>query len=187
MDLSGVLEKISDWRDGIPLWHPLGFVSLPLIESEGWVLKLHYWPNGMRKPKKPDWPIHNHRFRIESRVLYGAVENRLYGIEMGGEYRLFPVAYSGKDSVLEPSETFVTATLQNTEYHKAGVTYEIPRKVFHQTFVPINTSAMTIVLQTDLVDSPPFVVGKEEVVIEKYNRTFYDKQKLWHEIMFGPK
>lgn len=169
------------------MWHPLGFVSLPLKEGNGWALKLHYWPKGVRKPKSPDWQIHDHRFHIESRVLYGTIGNWIYRIEEGGDSRLFPVSYSGKDSILESNGLPVTAILEKEDYHKAGTVYEISRSVFHQAYVPLDSSVMTIVLQTDFVEKPPFVVGKNDVPIETYKRTCYDQSKLWREIKYGPK
>ena len=182
---SELIKEIHHWRSCVPLWHPLGFVSLPLTEGAGWALKIHYWPKGTRKPKKPDWPIHDHRFHIESRVLLGVVGNWKYKIIEGGEERLFPVSYSGKDSVIMPHGNAITAVLDSKEYHVAGEVYEICRKTFHQAYVPIEESAITLVLQTDFVEQPPFVVGRLGIAIEEYKRTVYSKEKIWDAIING--
>lgn len=181
-DRSEVVSVILQMKGGVPLWHPLGFVSLLLKKGDGWALKLHYWPMETRRPKTPDWQIHDHRFHLESRVLNGALDNWTYRIEEGGSDRLLPVSYSGKDSVIEPSGRPVTAVLEKKETHSAGAVYTIPRTTFHQSFVSLDSCAITIVLQSDFVQQPPFVVGKEGVHIQEYRRFSYDKDKLWDEI-----
>lgn len=164
----------------VPLWHPLGFVSCVIDEvSSSHIARVHYWPEGERRVKNPDWPIHTHAYRLESLVLAGAVRDLQYRVQSGTEWCEYSVNYysGGSEIVRTPNEVDTFAEVD--ELRRSGSRYEVPRGVYHQTLVPHEQSAVTLVLLTDHSSDAPKVLGSKLAERYPYDRISFDRERFW--------
>src|SRR5437879_13738561 len=92
-----IAETLSSLSDLRPLWHPLGFVSVVVKEDDAVAIRLHYWPAGERRPKNPNWPIHNHVFELCSTIITGEIIDRQYESCDGLERQIYRAVNSGPD------------------------------------------------------------------------------------------
>lgn len=167
----------------VPLWHPLGFVSCVIDElPSSHVVRVHYWPKNQRRVKNPDWPIHTHTYRLRSLVLAGEVRDIQYRISPGSEWCVYSVNYysGGSEIIRTPHE--VDAIVEIDELRRSGNHYEVPRGVYHQTLVPIEQTAITLVLLTDHDSDTPKVLGSKLAERYPYNRVPFDRYEFWGKI-----
>lgn len=169
--------------DLVPLWHPLGFVSCVIDEvSSSHIARVHYWPEGERRVKNPNWPIHTHTYRLQSLVLAGAVRDLQYRVQPGTELCEYSVSYysGGSEIVRTPNEVDTFAKVD--ELRLPGSRYEVPRGVYHQTLVPHEQSAVTLVLLTDHGSDAPKVLGTKLAERYPYDRVSFDRERFWDAI-----
>lgn len=173
-------------RLGVPLWHPLGFVSCTLASGPDWALKIHLWPKGRRLTKRPNWPIHDHAYRIDSRVLHGAIRNRVYCVAPGSDLELYSVDYENKASSLSPTGTRVDVSLVSSTSLPLDSRYAIELGTFHHSYVPPTTLAASIVLKTLRTSSGPYVVGRPynpQIRMPLYARAAYPSDVFWRLVL----
>lgn len=176
--LSDNLEELAS--KVIPLWHPLGFVSCVIEESPmQYVTRVHFWPPGERRVKNPDWPIHTHSYALRSLVLSGAVRDLQYKVEPGEEWSIYSVNYyQGGSEIVRTSES-VSAVPEVDEIRQAGTRYEVPRGIFHQSQVPHDKAAVTVVLLSDHGTDAPKVLGTKHADRYPYDRIEFDPETFW--------
>lgn len=167
----------------IPLWHPLGFVSCVIDESpEKYVTRVHFWPPGERRVKNPDWPIHTHSYALRSLVLSGAVRDLQYRIETGDQWCIYTVNYyEGGSEIVRTSEK-VNAVPEVDEIRHAGAKYEVPRGIFHQTQVPPDQAAVTVVSLSNHGPDTPKVLGTEQAEKYPYDRIQFEPNVFWNAV-----
>ncbi len=182
-----LLAFVSSYTHCKAYWHPLGFVSCTLLSTASATAKIHYWPLERRKPKIPDWRIHDHRFQIDSRVLWGEVGHHIYRVAdcHDSEYELYQVAYAGKDSTLEPTGRHVRAEKTSEQNFSVGSIYCIPRPIYHANVVSISSTAATLVVKSDFSTNPPLVVGLPNTEIVPYVREEFENALFWDAIFSG--
>jgi len=149
-------------------WHPLGFIIIKLFNSTDFDYRLHIWPKGLRRPKTPDWPIHNHVFDLESIVLSGAVGSEAYSISCDespeGRYRAYMVKYTSEGSDLVPSSTLVNLRSDGVTWTNQGEKYQVPKGSFHRSIVNSDVFAATLVrTSSKSVLDMPIVLGIEDL------------------------
>lgn len=167
----------------VPLWHPLGFVSCVIDEvSSSHVARVHYWPECERRVKNPDWPIHTHTYSLESLVLAGTVRDLQYRVQPGTEWCEYSVNYYSGGSELVRTSNEVDTIAEVDELRRAGSRYEVPRGVYHQTLVPREQSAVTLVLLTDHSSDAPKVLGSKLAERYPYDRISFDRERFWDAI-----
>ena len=164
-----------------PLWHPLGFISCVIREEPKRLLvRVHYWPKAERRTKSPDWPIHTHIYDLSSLVLMGNVQDMQYRAEdNGSEYSIYSVSYHGENSAIAPSKREISVIPVVDRMHGVGEEYSVPAGVFHQTFVPMEDSAMTLVALSNFQETDPLVLGKSGDKSFPYDRLPFDKNVFW--------
>jgi hypothetical protein len=164
----------------VPLWHPLGFVSCVIDESPmQYVARVHYWPAGERRVKNPDWPIHTHSYALKSLVLSGQLQDLQYRAEPGDQWSIYSVNYfEGGSEIVRTSEN-VNALPSIDEFREAGAQYEVPLGVFHQTKVPQDQAAVTLVLLTDIGTESPKVLGTKQAEKYPYDRIEFNPEVFW--------
>lgn len=166
-----------------PLWHPLGFTSC-LIEEVKNVreIRVNYWPLHQRRTKNPDWPIHTHRYHLSSMVLAGSVEDIQYVTEDGSSDHIYEVRYSGKDSEIKKTSNRISLKENICNSRKAGEVYEVERGVFHQSYVGMGESAITLVALSNFSDVNPLVVGQEGSEFYPYERKSFSADHFWSKV-----
>ena len=168
----------------VPLWHPLGFVSCVIedIPSNN-TIRLHYWPKGMRRVKNPDWPIHTHSYTLNSLILRGKVRNLQYRTVSGVGKWIYLVNYFEGGSEIIRTEDETQVIIESDEVRYCGEQYQVPRGTFHQTHVPINEIAVTIVVLSDYSEEHPKVLGDYKLSKKyPYDRIPFDQIHFWNEV-----
>lgn len=175
------LSKLASVHE--PLWHPLGFVSCVIRDEPGRsVVRVHCWPKDERRPKRPDWPIHTHVYDLSSLVLAGRVRDLQYGTKSGDEYAIYSVSYEKDGSAISSTGRDTSLILQADHYHSTGEEYFVPAGSFHQTYVPQDESAITLVAQSNFQRTTPLVLGFYGSRAEPYNREGFDKTFFWKQV-----
>jgi GrpB-like predicted nucleotidyltransferase (UPF0157 family) len=177
-----LIATLTSNRRGTPLWHPLGFVSCTICAGLGWALKVHVWPKGSRRAKQPNWPIHDHLFRIDSRLLQGSIRNRVYEVRAGESLEMYSVDYESKASTLVPTGRFVDVTLARSAIQATDSRYVVELGEFHHSYVPTNALAASVVLKTARIEAHPFVIGRRQTTAAQlplYERATYPPDVFW--------
>ena len=177
-----LIATLSSNQRDTPLWHPLGFVSCTISEGVGWALKVHVWPKGSRLAKRPNWSIHDHVFRIHSRLLQGSLRNRVYEVRPGSSLEIYSVDYESKASALIPTGRFVDVTLARSDSQPKDSRYVVEIGQFHHSHVPTNTLAASLVLKTGRIEARPLVIGRRHssaIQLPVYERSTYPPSVFW--------
>jgi hypothetical protein len=175
------LSKLA--TDCQPLWHPLGFVSCVIRdEPRDRLVRVHYWPKDERRTKNPDWPIHTHVYDLSSLVLMGRVRDMQYRKKRGSEYAVYSVSYKDSDSSISRTGQDLSIELSVDQYHVAGQEYLVPVGSFHQTMVPPDESALTLVVLSNFQDKAPLVLGQPGNQSYPYNRIAFDRGTFWRTV-----
>lgn len=146
-------------------WHPLGFIQCRLVELEKGTLRLHIWPSLDRRPQSEDWLVHSHPFALTSLIVLGNLQQRIYKVQYvtqgtSGAMRLLEVTYTPPHSVLTPTGWVGEPVLTSVEEYGRGDIYRMAPGDYHDTFVPFETTAVTVAL-TEMVEGlRPMVVGR---------------------------
>lgn len=165
-----------------PQWHPLGFVSCIIKEESDHIVRMHYWPPGERRTKNPDWPIHTHSYDLSSYIIHGIVRDIQYSVATPGDNTIYSVRYFKGGSEITKTQAKAKVNIVTEQERHAGQQYEVSAGVFHQSFVPTDISALTIVALTNLKDCAPLVLGSEGQQNYPYERTSFDKDIFWTNI-----
>lgn len=137
----------------------------------------------MRRPKKPNWPIHNHRFDVISTVVSGLLEDHRFEFEdVENGHRLFDVKYDGANSKLVPVGVSGLMKPVSSSLARMGTQYTIPAGKFHSTFVPMNCRTITIVQCVNFQDIAPSVYADTLGEPSDYVRLGYDRSEFWSQI-----
>ncbi|WP_457934051.1 hypothetical protein LOS73_17690 [Pseudoalteromonas sp. SCSIO 43210] len=157
-----LIDNISDIN---ATWHPLGFAIVKLLETESLKYRLHIWPAGERKPKYPNWPIHNHIFDLESLVVAGNIGSKNY-LVLNSEYGKrssnlkYIVKYHDTGSEIISTKTYIDVIQDTEQWFNTGEIYKIIRGAFHQSCVHENEFAASLVrTSNERVGTSPTVVG----------------------------
>ena len=182
--LSYLRENISQIAKSCqPLWHPLGFVSCIIgKEKNGSITRIHYWPKCERRAKTPNWPIHTHIYDLSSLILEGRLRDIQYRLIPGCDYAIYSVSYSGEDSVINLTGGRTSIKIETDEVRQKGEEYTVPIDFFHQTIVPFDESAITLVVLSNFEDSKPLVLGGYGEKSYPYERVEFNKVEFWSRI-----
>ena len=166
-----------------PLWHPLGFVSCVIrSEKNSFITRIHYWPKFERRTKNPDWPIHTHVYDLSSQILDGRVRDIQYRLKDGADYAIYSVCYSGENSALNFTNEHTSIEKVIDAVHEAGEEYTVAIGSFHQTRVPFDESAVSLVVLSNFVNFTPLVLGTLREKFFPYSRVKFDKLTFWNRI-----
>lgn len=183
-----LLAELSRNARGVPLWHPLGFVSCTMASGPDWALKVHLWPKSRRLTKRPNWPIHDHVYRIDSRILQGSIRNRVYTVNPGSRFELYSVDYENKASSLLPSGTRVDISIASSTSLSVDSRYRIELGTFHHSYVAQTALAASLVLKTLRTSVGPYVVGRpysSKIRLPLYAREPYPSDVFWRLVLAG--
>jgi GrpB-like predicted nucleotidyltransferase (UPF0157 family) len=186
MSRQELVAELSRNRLGVPLWHPLGFVSCTLVGGPDWALKVHLWPKGHRLTKRPTWPIHDHAYRIDSRILQGTIRNRIYSVTPGSKLELYSVDYENKASSLAPTGTRVDVSLFSSTTQSLDSRYTVELGTFHHSYVPPTALAASVVVKTLRTSVGPYVIGRpysSNIRIPLYTRAAYPADVFWRLVL----
>lgn len=164
-------QAISKAKSGDLTIHPYGFYIVKLHMNQSKQVRMHVWLDSLRTRQKPDWPPHNHNFKIHSLIIFGTLYHHYWEIEGSSTAKqvLYEVSYSADRSKL--TKTILTnncSKIDTKEYH-VGDSYYLARYKFHSVDVDLNKSALTLCVMTNPLDASQHVVGN---VDDKEQYTF---------------
>ncbi|MFD5902821.1 hypothetical protein ACFV6B_21305 [Streptomyces microflavus] len=158
--LADTVAAIRAGRLGRGLWHPTGFGTFEVAQVPGLgLVRVHVWPEGLRRGLPGHPSVHQHCFHLYSRVLAGEYRESQYGIVAPHEhgphevlpgarrlrvYAVRPTGVMGKDELYETGEDLdVVPTLRAARF-PAGTWHEIPVRTFHATPIARNRFCVTL-------------------------------------------
>lgn len=171
-------------------WHPLGFLQFKLGKDkyEGSV-KLHIWDNGLRSVQNPEWLIHRHVWELSSHVLVGKVTNLTYEVKdcfnKTNEcfYCAYDVIFEEQNSILVKTNRYLSCNPLTCQTYAAGEKYSVKSNDFHQTTVPSEDFAATIIYTPPKIRETPLVVGDANG-LERYNyERIICKRKVFNQLL----
>jgi hypothetical protein len=141
----------SGTRNFRAVYHPLGFVYVPLIREKDWSLRLHLWlaeETRMTTTFSP-YQVHMHTWDLSSYVLHGSLQNQMIDAgqdQDGPQFRVFDIVGHGNESVISPTADVVRASVASTHSVHAGEIYRIPHSRYHTTLNPTGKDMITVAL-----------------------------------------
>jgi hypothetical protein len=184
-----VTEVVPQLEDYPAKWQPMGFQIYDLgIYPELGFLRLHVWPEKLRRASQKRDIIHSHPRHIASTVLTGVYRDYIFDVrpredsesnEQAGAYMIY-----GKTINADQTEALVSqggaveAIIAEDRVIPAGSQHFIPPDVFHQTRVPLTDSCVTLAFNSFrtradgpyvLLDQPPSPVAalREPITAEE--------------------
>ncbi len=141
------------------LWHPLGFIDVPIERNAAGKLVIHVWHPRFSRAQQPRQICHSHGWILHSAVLAGELENHTFDIagNPAGEQRLYQVRYAGASSVSEALDERVTSTRAGEERLSAGRQYTLPADTFHWS-QELGALAVTVMYANFVDATPAYVV-----------------------------
>ena len=186
LSVDWLLDHFQDIKDTDVLWHPLGFCGATIERGSDYHLKVHYWPKGDRRPKTPNWPIHTHRFELESLVLAGKITDVQYRTDKAGsDWNQYAVEYIG-DEKRNSSWTDACKHANLTEISQttfqAGDKYRVAKGTAHQSVVSETVATLTFVKTWDRSPEGPIVFGNEQGGDFFYERNKFKTELFWSQV-----
>lgn len=158
--LADAVGRIRARRLGHGLWHPTGFATFEVahLPSLG-LVRVHFWPAGLRRGLPGHPPIHQHCFRLFSRVLAGEYRESQYHAPNAlsdaprqapaqarrlRTYEVRSTGVVGKDELHNTGrDLYVVPTVRAARF-PAGSWHEVPVHTFHATPIPRSRFCATL-------------------------------------------
>ena len=139
-------EKLLEVGVGLRV-HGNGFIQLDIGDGQ----RIHVWGSRAIPRQKVSTQIHNHRFDFESVTLAGEIENRIYSLTLGNEYReYYPSSIGGEDTILvcDKWSNPVDTLLLEAYTISVGQGYSMDYRSFHETMA--SELSMTLMTKTEV-------------------------------------
>ncbi len=171
-----------------PRVHPNGFIQLDLNDEHS--KRLHVWPSiELPDRQKTKHPIHDHSFDMMSTVLTGKLTNETLVFlstsdhphvwEDHQEYR--GVRIGEEETILEPTGNFGCICVVKQECIRAGESYRIPAKAFHNNFADGLTATLMVKLSSEPYN-PRILVPVGVEPDNEFRRENTRPEILWEQI-----
>ncbi len=164
-DVLTLIRNLAAFPHGnIAYWHPLGFLIITLFKGSDCTIRLHIWPSGGLRPAEPNWPIHDHIFRVDSLVLCGSITNTTYSIKSTpeGEFKIYQVSYIDNATLLTSTNHRAQAEICGVDVISAENSYRVERGYFHMSQSSSVELTATLVYTSKAVTDPPRVLGRSD-------------------------
>lgn len=147
-------QHVIDLLDGITagtrtfraLYHPLGFVYVPLLRTRDWTLRLHIW-DAEKSPIQA--PYHCHTWDLSSYVLQGDLENQVVCAEpntASPTLRVYRVVGRGDIDFFKWTDSTVHAELGSREQVFEEQIYRMASGIYHTTLNRAGRGLTTVAL-----------------------------------------
>jgi hypothetical protein len=145
------------------VWHPLGFIDIPLAGGtrsamrQGQRATLHVWHPELTRPQSPQHVCHSHGWHLHSYVVHGSFLNEVYSVtpSSGATHMLYEVAYAAGVSRSTSTGQLVGVDLVDAKTMPPGSYYEIPSTTYHWTRHTGDELTVTAMGSTQLSGEPP--------------------------------
>lgn len=164
-------EVIPNLEDYEGKWHPLGFMAWKLgnIATTG-TLRLHIWPEGLRRESPRGPKIHDHAWHISSLVMDGDYTDTIFQVEEQGIVeseqerrerdllRVYSPRFSNTSAALETDGTCAKVETIEERLYKPDSIHTIETGVFHITNIDIGRAVTTLLIESPPVESHPRIL-----------------------------
>lgn len=155
-----VIEHLTRSESELPiLWHPLGFIDIPIERDSSGKLVIHVWHPDFGRPQLPQQICHSHGWTLHSAVLAGAIENQTFEVasDQAGDQRLYKVRYDGPKSISDPLDKRVTSKRVDEVQLYTGEQYTVADNSFHWS-QGLGTLVITVMCASFAQAGPAYVV-----------------------------
>lgn len=132
-------------------WHPSCFAVIPLLpRNDELLLRIHVWPTPAPARPDPDWPVHNHTWAIDSRILCGALTDETVAVTpdpQGPRVLYTPTCTLDGEACLTRTDARVHAAVTRRATYLPGEQYHMEPDLFHVS-VPADELTATAVVMT---------------------------------------
>jgi hypothetical protein len=144
-----LLREIADGRrDLTGVWHPLGFLCLPIERLGDHGVCVHQWTLAL-PPCLTTSAVHSHSWDLSSYVLYGKLRNERMRVVDSPDFpthRVFDVRSHGDVDELSATTRLVSYHLESVNQYGEGGVYYLPAGEFHATVLADEKGAATVAL-----------------------------------------
>jgi hypothetical protein len=162
-EVLGEILEAAESEDLQAIWHPLGFIDIPIAQSTSARLResehytVHVWHPRLSVPQVPRHVCHSHEWSLRSCVLYGEITNESYTVipSEDGDHMLYEVHYG--DGI-----SYSGATGQSVDVEQSDRTaipqwgwYEIESPAFHWSRVGDSDLVITAMQSSSHTGCPP--------------------------------
>ena len=164
-------------------WRHTGFGALQayLHEGDETEMRVHIWHPDLKKLGMTDQgDIHDHRFKLRSYVLYGAMVQEEFSATLNecGKWRCHAVTHAreaerttGDFHNVKTGELYCDAVLAAQIRVEAGWVYDYPKRAFHRSLVDQLT--VTLVEKTEQDEVPARILSlRSAPVVHAFIDTF---------------
>lgn len=162
---SGVSELVQNAltvaKSGHITIHPYGFYIIKCKNDLIKQVRIHVWLSNVRHRQEPDWPPHNHNFNLDSIVINGTLNHKIWRVEPSTDSlnMLYEVSYDFGISKLIKTTIRSECTESNSATYLPGDTYHLSKYEFHSVEVEKNMEATTLCIMKDPENDPQHVIG----------------------------
>lgn len=174
--LADVRAMIGQQALGNGFWHPNGFAIFHIadVETLG-VIRLHVWPIKCRRFLRRHPRIHNHGFRLYSRVLAGDYIESLYAVagacdaaanssQPVARMRKYSVAVSDgtqRDAVADSGTDALVSLIESGIRYSTGSYHDLEAGVYHATQIRSEGLCATVAALSERVaDTEDVLLGR---------------------------
>lgn len=146
-----LLDTLLDSRATTPppraLWHPLGCLYLELARDAAWSVRVHAWGCGGAAAAGGALAVHAHDFEMNSLVLAGCIEHRVYEPEPGPPtHQFYEIEERGDLELLRPTGRCGRFEARPALRVDAGRPYRMPAGQYHLAGPAEGGSALSFVV-----------------------------------------
>jgi hypothetical protein len=149
------LRHLTGDHEVVMLWHPLGFIDIPLVRDDRIKMVIHVWHPNFSRRQEPPQICHSHGWHLISTVLTGAFENWSFGIDANanGRHQVYQISYDRAASISTVTDHIVDAERTARERLVEGQTYRIPSDSYHWSHSGDNI--VVTAMYADLTNATP--------------------------------
>jgi hypothetical protein len=160
-------------------WHPNSFLVFDLPFTSSWgQLRMHIWPAGARVVRGWGPTVHRHGWHLASRVLAGNYSDLLYedsaSAPAGSGWRLTHAFTVDVDPIepdmIKPAGSIFYLRERERRQVEAESFHYIPAGVFHDTVVPLDTFAATLVMRSRSTAISSLALDDQQAPVRTYRR-----------------
>lgn len=188
--VSGALEPLLRESLGSGTWHPNGFQVFRLLDIEDvGLLRLHVWPNGLRRVRRQQPVVHSHIFHLYSLVLVGEYREKFFRVRETGAsgapgwsgWEVLPPRGDNVDRLAPESAVYSVESMGRVARCQAGTAHDMPAGVYHATLIPRGKCCVTLaLLSRPVLGQRDHMVGRSGMTGASFPREAITKQdRAW--------
>jgi hypothetical protein len=179
---SDVLNEVAQNRTSISgVWHPLGFMCLPVERTGEDGVCVHVWSDSFPRVSSTTSIMHAHSWDLISYVLYGSIRNEVIDVTDAADeatYRVFEIRSKGDVDEVRETSRLVRCEVRVAKLNHQGDVYSLDAGVFHATVV--RGEAATVALGSSRPGTMDLSLGEIDRKTYRVRRQRCDREETAH-------